>query len=146
MPRHFRLEEAERLLPEVEHALRDAIFQKTEYQTAEGELNRATQRIRMAGGSRVSPGPFLALRARKDAASSALTAAVEKVNELGAQIKDLDIGLIDFPTMYRGREVLLCWKLGEEGIAFWHGADEGFRGRKPIDDEFREHHRGSSTN
>ena len=63
MPRHFRLEEAERLLPEVEHALRDAIFQKTEYQTAEGELNRATQRIRMAGGSRVSPGPFLALRA-----------------------------------------------------------------------------------
>jgi hypothetical protein len=146
MPRHFRLEEAERLLPEVEHALRDAIFQKTEYQTAEGELNRATQRIRMAGGSRVSPGPFLALRARKDAASSALTAAVEKVNELGAQIKDLDIGLIDFPTMYRGREVLLCWKLGEEGIAFWHGTDEGFRGRKPINDEFREHHRGSNPN
>ncbi len=146
MPRHFRLEEAERLLPEVEHALRDAIFQKTEYQAAEGELNRAMQKIRMAGGSRVSPGPFLALRARKDAASTALTAAVERVNELGAQIKDLDIGLIDFPTMYRGREVLLCWKLGEEGIAFWHGTEEGFRGRKRIDDEFREQHRGSSPN
>lgn len=146
MPRHFRLEEAERLLPEVEHTLRDAISQKTEYQAAEGELNRATQRIRMAGGSRVSPGPFLALRARKDAASTALKAAVERVNDLGAQIKDLDIGLIDFPTMYRGREVLLCWKLGEDGIAFWHGTDEGFRGRKPIDDEFREQHRGSTPN
>lgn len=146
MPRHFRLEEAERLLPEVEHALREAISQKAEYQTAEGELNRATQHIRMAGGSRVSPGPFLALRARKDGATSALTAAVERVNELGAQIKDLDIGLIDFPTLYRGREVLLCWKIGEERIAYWHGTDEGFQGRKPINDEFREQHRGSDPN
>ena len=66
------------------------------------------------------------------------------MNELGAQIKDLDIGLIDFPTMYRGREVLLCWKLGEERIAFWHGTDEGFKGRKAINDEFREQHRGNA--
>jgi len=146
MPRYFTVDQAEKVLPEVERALRDAIFQKAEYQAAEGELNRATQRIRMAGGSRVSPGPFLALRARKDAASTALNAAVERVNELGAQIKDLDIGLIDFPTRYDGREVLLCWKLGEERIAFWHGVDEGFRGRKPIDDEFRENHRGTSPN
>ena len=146
MPRHFRLEEAERLLPDVERALRDAIFQKSEYQSADGELNRSMQHIRMAGGSRVSPGPFLALRARKDGASAALTAAVERVNELGAEIKDLDIGLIDFPSLYHGREVLLCWKLGEERIGYWHGTDEGFRGRKPIDDEFRDQHRGSSPN
>lgn len=146
MSRYFSLQEAERVLPEVERALRDAISQKAEYQAAEGDLNRATQRIRMAGGSRVSPGPFLALRARKDAASTALNAAIERVSELGAQIKDLDIGLIDFPTRYQGREVLLCWKLGEERIAFWHGVDEGFRGRKPIDDEFRENHHGTSPN
>jgi hypothetical protein len=146
MSRYFTVDQAEKVLPEVERALRDAIFQKAEYQAAEGELNRTTQRIRMAGGSRVSPGPFLALRARKDTASSALTAAVERVNELGAQIKDLDIGLIDFPSRYHGREVLLCWKLGEERIAFWHGVDEGFRGRKPIDHEFRENHRGTSPN
>jgi hypothetical protein len=146
MPRYFSVEEAEHLLPEVERALRDAIFQKAEYRAAEGELHRATQRIRMAGGSRVSPGPFLALRARKDAASAALNAALDRVSELGAQIKDLDIGLIDFPTRYHGREVLLCWKLGEERIAFWHGVDEGFRGRKSIDDEFRENHRGTSPN
>jgi hypothetical protein len=146
MSRYFTVDQAEKVLPEVERALRDAIFQKAEYQAAEGELNRTTQRIRMAGGSRVSPGPFLALRARKDAASAALTAAVERVNELGAQIKDLDIGLIDFPTRYHGREVLLCWKLGEERIAFWHGVDEGFRGRKRIDDEFRENHRGTGAN
>jgi hypothetical protein len=146
MSRHFRLEEAERLLPDVERALRDAIVQKTEYEAAEGELQRSMEKIRMAGGSRVSPGPFLALRARKDAATNGLTAAVERVNELGAQIKDLDIGLIDFPALYKDREVLLCWKLGEDRIAFWHGVDEGFRGRKPIDDEFRESHRGDNPN
>lgn len=146
MSRYFTVDQAEKLLPEVERALRDALFQKAEYQAADGELNRATQRIRMAGGSRVSPGPFLAMRTRKDGASTALNAALDRVSELGAQIKDLDIGLIDFPTRYHGREVLLCWKLGEERISFWHGVDEGFRGRKAIDDEFRENHQGSSPN
>jgi hypothetical protein len=146
MSRHFTLEEAELVLPDVERALRDAIFQKTEYEAADGELRRTMDKIRMAGGSRVSPGPILALRARKDAATSALTAAVERVQQLGAEIKDLAIGLIDFPTLYKGREVLLCWKLGEDRIAFWHGTSEGFRGRKPIDDEFRENHRGESPN
>ncbi len=146
MSRHFRLEEAERLLPDVERALREAIAHKDEYQAAESELHSSMERIRMSGGSRVNPGPILALRVRKDSATKALTAAVERVEELGAQIKVLDIGLIDFPALYHGREVLLCWKLGEDGIAFWHGADEGFRGRKPIDDDFREHHRGNSPN
>jgi hypothetical protein len=53
MPQYFTLAEAERMLPEVERLLRDALFQKTEYQTAEEEFNRTTQRIRMAGGSRL---------------------------------------------------------------------------------------------
>jgi hypothetical protein len=57
-------------------------------------------------------------------------------------VKDLDIGLVDFPTTFNGVEVYLCWKLGEPGIEFWHGVEEGFRGRKPIDREFLENHRG----
>jgi hypothetical protein len=146
MPRHFRLEDAESLLPEVERALRDAIFQKTEYEAADGELDRTMQRIRMAGGSRVSPGPILSLRARKDSAAVALAAVMERINNWGVQVKDLDIGLIDFPTLYRGREVLLCWKLGEERIGYWHGVEEGYRGRKAIDDEFRAEHRGAAPN
>ena len=66
MPRYYTLAEAELMLPEVDRALRDALFHKSEYQTAEEELNRNTQRIRMAGGSRVNPGPFLAMRSRRD--------------------------------------------------------------------------------
>ena len=63
----------------------------------------------------------------------------------GCVVKDLDMGLIDFPTLFRGEEVYLCWKLGEDKIAFWHGVDEGFRGRKAIDQDFLDHHRGDRT-
>jgi hypothetical protein len=64
------------------------------------------------------------------------------MEDMGVLVKDLDIGLIDFLTRYHGREVCLCWKLGEDRIAFWHGMEEGFRGRKAIDQEFVRNHRG----
>jgi hypothetical protein len=145
MPRHFTLTEAERMLPEVDRALRDALFHKAEYQTADAELNATMQGIRMAGGSRVNPGPILATRARRDASTGALREVFERIEQMGVLVKDLDIGLIDFLTLYQGREVCLCWKLGEERIRFWHGTDEGFAGRKLIDDEFLENHRGDAV-
>jgi hypothetical protein len=142
MSRHFTLSEAERMLPEVDRVLRDALFHKSEYQTAEEEFSRHTQRIRMAGGSRVNPSAFLAMRARRDTSATALKEIFQRIEDMGVLVKDLDIGLIDFLTYYRGREVCLCWKLGEEGIHFWHGPEEGFRGRKAIDEEFLQNHRG----
>ena len=145
MPRHFTLTEAERLLPEVDRALRDALFHKAEYQAAEAELNATMQGIRMAGGSRVNPGPILATRARRDASAGAVREVFERIEQIGVLIKDLDVGLIDFLTLYQGREVCLCWKLGEERIRFWHGMDEGFAGRKAIDDEFLDNHRGDAV-
>ena len=96
----------------------------------------------MAGGSRVNPGQFLAMRARRDSSAKGLQEVFHRVEEMGVLVKDLDIGLIDFLARYQGREVCLCWKLGEDGIGFWHGLEEGFRGRKAIDDEFRKNHRG----
>jgi hypothetical protein len=70
---------------------------------------------------------------------------MDSIQEIGCLVKDLDIGLLDFPTLYRGREVYLCWRLGEQRIEHWHGVDEGFRGRKPVDDDFRENHRGEAV-
>ena len=145
MSRHFTLAQAEQLLPEVEQALRDALFHKSEYQAAEEELNQSTQRIRMAGGSRVNPAPIMAARARRDTSGAALKEIFERVEELGVLIKDLDIGLIDFLSRYHGQDVCLCWKLGEDRIRFWHGMEEGFRGRKPIDEEFLQNHRGDAV-
>jgi hypothetical protein len=142
VPRYFTLRQAEGLLPEVEHSLRDALFHKAEAEKAHRELEEASDRIRMAGGSRVNPTRMLALRARRDTSTAALKDALEQVEETGALIKDLDIGLIDFLSRFQDRDVCLCWKLGESGIQFWHSAEEGYRGRKPIDDEFRVGHSG----
>jgi hypothetical protein len=137
MARYFTLEEAEQKLPEVEQALREALLHKAEYQKASDQLEKDLDRIRTAGGSRVNPGPLLALRSTRDTSAVALKAALERIEEAGAMVKDLDIGLIDFLAKYRGQDVCLCWRLGEDRIEFWHGLEEGFRGRKPIDDEFR---------
>jgi hypothetical protein len=145
MARYFTVAQAERMLPEVERALGDALFRKAEYQKADRELGQQMQRIRMAGGSRVDPGPLLALRARRDTSAAALQEAMERVEQTGALVKDLDIGLIDFLSLYDEREVCLCWKLGEDRIRFWHGLEEGFRGRKPIDEGFLASHRGGDA-
>jgi hypothetical protein len=145
MARYFTVAQAERMLPEVERALRDALFHKAEYQKADQEFSQQMQRIRMAGGSRVDRGPLLALRARRDTSAAALQEAMERVEQTGALVKDLDIGLIDFLTFYDEREVCLCWKLGEDRIRFWHGLEEGFRGRKPIDEGFLASHRGGDA-
>ena len=60
--------------------------------------------------------------------------AVAEIDAAGVQVKDLDIGLLDFPCMVGEEIVLLCWKLGEQGITHWHNTSEGFAGRKPIDE------------
>ena len=71
--------------------------------------------------------------------------AMAEIEQLGALVKDLDIGLLDFMARYEGRDVCLCWKLGEDAIRYWHGAEEGFRGRKEIDDDFRQKHTGEAV-
>jgi hypothetical protein len=67
-------------------------------------------------------------------AATAVDAVVAELERLGVQVKDLDEGLVDFPARHPDREetVLLCWRLGEEKVAFWHGLEEGFAGRKPL--------------
>jgi len=57
---------------------------------------------------------------------------VEELTDAGAQVKDLDSGLLDFPSLRDDEEILLCWRVGEPQIAFWHGLEEGFAGRKPL--------------
>ena len=124
------------MVPKVEGALRDALFHKAEYQQATMEMEQVTERIRMSGGARLNPGSMLSLRARRDASVRSLKNAMDAIEATGALVKDLDIGLVDFMAMYQDLEVCLCWKLGEGEIRFWHGVEEGFRGRKPIDQDF----------
>jgi hypothetical protein len=146
MPRFFTLQQAEQVLPDVAAAIREAISLKAEYEKSEVERQTFSRRIAVQGGVRVDRAHLLEQKNRRQEVAAALEQAIEKVHEFGCLVKDLDIGLIDFPTLFQGKEVYMCWKLGEPGIQFWHGVDEGFRGRKPIDAGFLEHHRGELPN
>lgn len=145
MPRYFTLAEAEHLLPTVKEALHQAIAIQAEHREAKQTLEQAIRRIMASGGSFVDPEKMASERHRLDSTAHSLKAMIDGIHETGCQVKDLDLGLLDFPTLYRGSEVLLCWRTGEDAIRFWHGLEEGFRGRKPIDEEFLEHHSGDPT-
>ena len=141
MPRYFTLAQAERALPGIERALRDAIAFRAEHQKADEEFRGFTQNIMMMGGTQVDHGRVNAIKSRKEQSLVSLRRKFEEIQETGVLVKDLDAGLIDFPTLYKEQEVYLCWRFGESAIEFWHGVDEGFRGRKKIDDEFLANHR-----
>lgn len=71
--------------------------------------------------------------ARLRSLAAELTGAVERVNDLGCLVKDLDMGLVDFHAVVAGQPVFLCWQYGEPAVAHWHGLDEGYANRRPIE-------------
>ncbi len=145
MPRFFTLEQAQELLPRVQTLLEQAIDGKASFQSAEAWTNQFIRRVMTLGGLVVNREPFIMNRDMQARSAERLKSAVEEVQGLGVLIKDLDAGLIDFPTLYHDNEVYLCWRLGEDDIEFWHGVNDGFAGRKEIDREFVENHRGRAT-
>jgi hypothetical protein len=145
MSKRFTLREAASLLPRVGSLLHDAVALKAQYEEAEQALQALVQRIMFSGGLVVDREAPLEVRKRRDSMGERLKAALEGIQELGCLVKDLDTGLIDFPTLFRGREVYLCWKMGEPEIRYWHGVEEGFAGRKPIDEDFLENHQGDKA-
>ena len=142
MARLFTHAEAESLIPQVERLLRDALALKSEHDDADRGLREFAERIMLMGGILVDRAKAAEVRNRLTTADGRLRGVLEQIQETGCLIKDLDTGLVDFPTRFRGVEVYLCWKLGETSIRFWHGIDEGFRGRKEIDRDFLDHHEG----
>ena len=142
MPRRFTLPEAQSLIPRLDGLLRRAVEVKAKYQEADQVIQAMSQRVQMMGGMIVDRDRAVDASNRRSELATELRSIVEEVQEFGCVVKDLDTGLIDFPTLLRGEEVYLCWKLGETSIGFWHGVNEGFRGRKSIDQDFLDHHRG----
>ena len=134
MSRTFTYSEAETLLPVLESLLRSAMQAKALIEEVDAEFEAVKSRIFLNGGTNVN---VLALSRRKDEREKAIQRAKDAVAEIdaaGVQVKDLDIGLLDFPCVIGDEIILLCWKLGEKGITHWHSTSEGFAGRKPIDE------------
>ena len=132
--RSFTLEEAQSLLPVLESLVRNAIEGKKLIKAVDAELQELAHRVFLSGGLLVNIIQVARRKAEREKTIQRVKDTLAEIDATGVQVKDLDIGLLDFPCQVEGRTVLLCWKLGEKGITHWHGTSEGFAGRKPIDE------------
>ena len=121
--RHYSLEEATTLLPRVAELL--ATMRDARDRLGDADARAALAEASNGGGEpgKVVSGGFLELRE-----------SMRELREREIVLRDLDRGLIDFPSLRDGREVYLCWEEGEPEIAFWHDPDTGFAGRRPLAD------------
>lgn len=131
--RTFTLDEAQSLLPVLESLLRTAINAQKVMEEADAEQQALYHRIFLNGGMFLDIVPLAQRKAERAKAEQRAKDALAEIDSIGVQVKDLDIGLLDFPCEVDGQIILLCWKLGEQSITHWHGTHEGFSGRKPID-------------
>ena len=129
--RYFTPSEANELLAEVRPLAESLVEHRQGMRLAAERRARLTARIAGNGGD-LDPQEPGELDEQFQRESQAVTQAAERLEQLGVLVKDLDTGLVDFPALHEGEEVLLCWQVGEDEVAHWHGVDEGFAGRKPL--------------
>ena len=132
--KYFNRSEAQELLHVIAPELEQARRRKQALDQLEQELAQATARIMILGGSIPAHEELTKKRAEGLRLTAQLKEAIDRIQATGCVVKDMDEGLVDFPSLVDGQEVYLCWKLGEERIAYWHGLEEGFAGRKPLDE------------
>jgi hypothetical protein len=140
--RHYQVVEIEALIPELETAFARILQLRVGMRGFEKKLEAAGVDIEIddgAGGVSVEavdsgePDEVKTARAMFRGYYEALSESLDRIRMLGGDVKDLDLGLVDFPGRREGQDILICWRLGEKKIQFWHTPDEGFAGRRPID-------------
>ncbi len=132
----FSLDEAQSLVPLLESLLRRAIEAKAAAHHLEAGLEQLNQNIFFSGGMQVDSARVGRQRSGLRTAVQQIKDAVEEIDSIGVQVKDLDTGLLDFPCQLGDEVVLLCWKMGEARITHWHTIEAGFKGRQPLDERF----------
>jgi hypothetical protein len=131
MQRIFTPEDANALLPELRPLVEEMVGAKQLLDEAQGDAEEVNARISGNGGG-LPPAQLAEVHALVSRRATELAKVLERVQALGVIVKDLDSGLVDFPSRREGEDVLLCWQLGEDEVGFWHGYDDGFAGRRPI--------------
>ncbi len=130
--RRFTLDEAQRLL---DSELRELAERMVAARATSNDLESRWRKLVIAigsnGGNMERP-EVRELQSAVEAAHAELSEIVGRFTAEGVQVKDMDRGLIDFPADVDGQDALLCWHVGEEKIAYWHSAEDGFAGRKPL--------------
>ena len=130
MARLFTLEEAEALLPQLiplVDRLQDLKREHDRLQEAAATLRRRSQ----TNGHAITD-DLQSAQGELGLSMQAMNDLIEQISALGGEVKDLNLGLLDFRSMLDGNEVYLCWRAGESKIAWWHELNAGFSSRKPL--------------
>lgn len=127
-PRLFTVDDANRTLPLVRRIVEDVVRQHRQWREKILELDL------VASATRVDEPRDRAEQLEREAQSLAreIDGYQRELEDLGIQLKDRRMGLVDFPSEIGGRKVLLCWRLGEQEVQFWHDEDAGYAGRQPL--------------
>jgi hypothetical protein len=131
MPRTFTPEEANEALVELRPIVERMVRHRRNLTAAQVEQAELVTRIAGNGGDLV-PSDLHEAADTIQREAAAISECAERINAVGAEVKSLEEGLLDFPARRGDEVVLLCWKLGEDEIHYWHRVDEGFGGRKPL--------------
>jgi hypothetical protein len=134
--KHFTLDEAQSLLPVLESLLKRAVEARRAAGEIEEELQELSRKIFLMGGMFLDPEQMRKRRAAYESQADRMKDSLAEIDSIGVQVKDLETGLLDFPCLIDGETVLLCWKMGESRIEFWHTLEGGFAGRQPLDARF----------
>ncbi|HXI56583.1 MAG TPA: DUF2203 domain-containing protein [Polyangia bacterium] len=134
---HFTVGDVEALIPTLERIFTDVLQLRAGLRGVEEKLDRAGVRVKrdQLPQEEVGTPEVRQAKAVLRGFYEALSDEIERVRALGGQIKDIETGLVDFPGRRGSDEILLCWKLGEKQIRYWHTVDGGFSSRRPIDEQ-----------
>jgi hypothetical protein len=135
---HFTVGEVEALIPTLEQIFVHVLQLRAGLRALGTKLDRAgVQMSRDGAQAEVEAGPPAVRQARAvfRGLDEALTDQLEHVAALGGEVKDVETGLVDFPGKRGSEDILLCWKLGEKKIGYWHSVEGGFASRRPIDEQ-----------
>jgi hypothetical protein len=131
---HFSVGDVEALIPALERIFTDVLQLRAAIRGIEEKLERAGVKMSREELLESDDGPADVRRAKAlfRGFYEALADEIEQVRALGGEVKDIEQGLVDFPARRRGEDILLCWQLGEDEVAFWHGLEDGYAGRQPL--------------
>jgi len=130
----YTVAEANARLPELTRLLTEIRAQAQQLAALKGRLSTVKEKVRRNGYH--NPAEDTTVASIEEGIEQAISMGINQLAQWGIELKDLNTGLIDFPALYEGRTVYLCWQLGEPEVGYWHETDAGFAGRQPIDDTF----------
>lgn len=130
--RYFEPAEVQSLIPALARVMERIMRAHEEATTSAERLEAERARIGQAGGGMIDRAAWQRDAARVAEGTERVKAGLAEIAAMGGAIKDLGLGLVDFPHLRDGRVVNLCWKYGETAIGHWHGLDEGYASRKPL--------------